>query len=221
MLVGLYGNYDIDKVIRFFDSEGTVTFSNEMDKYYRFQILEQIDFERLARFRTATVKFHVQPFKYSVIEEERIFNVSAVNLMNLHTFTATSYGVTVDAGTNVSVSGTSTSAVEAFIPIDPVVCQGSYTFTATATGEMQGRACPRFFGREIRRTVRYTRRVSENDSGNDRRIADIQLHLSVCRERFNGRFHGIVYTGKGRIERNAHKRREYHCETDNNRVRKW
>lgn len=66
--IGLYGDYDIDDVIKYFDSSGEVVFSNEPDKYYRYEIVEQIDFERLIRFRTAKVKMHVQPFKYSAVE---------------------------------------------------------------------------------------------------------------------------------------------------------
>lgn len=72
--IGLYGNYRIDDIISYFDSSGKVAFSNEIDKYYNYQILEQIDFERLVRFRTATVKFHVQPFKYSNVETEKEFS---------------------------------------------------------------------------------------------------------------------------------------------------
>lgn len=65
ILIGLYGSFSIDEVIAFFNSEGTVTFSNEPTKFYNFQIIQQIDFERLLRYRTATVTFHVQPFKYA------------------------------------------------------------------------------------------------------------------------------------------------------------
>ena len=65
--IGLYGNYDVDEVIRYFNSEGVATFSNEPYKYYNYKILDQIDLERLIRFKTATVTFHVQPFKYSTV----------------------------------------------------------------------------------------------------------------------------------------------------------
>ena len=75
MKIGLYGNYRIDDIISYFDSSGVVTFSNEVDKFYRYQIIEQIDFERLVRFRTATVKFHVQPFKYSRVETKKVFTI--------------------------------------------------------------------------------------------------------------------------------------------------
>ena len=74
--IGLHGNYDINEVIKYFDSEGVVTFSNEPDKYYRYAILEQIDFERLLRFRTAKVKFHVQPYKYNKNESKQILEIT-------------------------------------------------------------------------------------------------------------------------------------------------
>ena len=36
--IGLSYNFDIDDIIAFFNSEGTVIFSNEPDKYYNYQI---------------------------------------------------------------------------------------------------------------------------------------------------------------------------------------
>lgn len=80
--LGLHGDFDIDDAIAFFDSEGEVVFGNEPDKYYRYQILDQIDFERLVRFRTATVKMHVQPFKYDAVD--RVFEAvgKSVTLRN-------------------------------------------------------------------------------------------------------------------------------------------
>lgn len=62
--IGLYGTFDINQVIAYFNSEGTVIFSNEPDKLYNYKIINQIDFERLVRYRTATVTMHCQPFKY-------------------------------------------------------------------------------------------------------------------------------------------------------------
>lgn len=66
--VGLYKDFDINAIIAYFNSEGTVVFSNEPDKYYNYQIIDQIDFERLVRYRTATVRMHCQPFKYSTTQ---------------------------------------------------------------------------------------------------------------------------------------------------------
>ena len=62
--IGLKGDFDIDEVIQYFNGEGDIVFSNEPNKFYKVKIIEQIDYERLLRFRTATVKFRTQPFKY-------------------------------------------------------------------------------------------------------------------------------------------------------------
>lgn len=67
--IGLYGDYNVDDIIDFFNvTSGKVTFSNEIDKYYNFAIYNQIDLERLVRFRKAKVTMHVQPFKYSATD---------------------------------------------------------------------------------------------------------------------------------------------------------
>ena len=73
--IGLTNNYNIDEVIKYFNSEGIITFSNEPDKYYRFAIYEQIDFERLIRYKTAEVTLHLQPFKFNVDETEQETNI--------------------------------------------------------------------------------------------------------------------------------------------------
>lgn len=72
--IGLHDDYNIDDVIDFFNTSGTIVLSNEPDKFYNFALYEQIDFERLIRFKTAKVKIHVQPFKYS--ENETDINYS-------------------------------------------------------------------------------------------------------------------------------------------------
>ena len=84
MKIGLFGDYDIDDIITFFNSSGTVTFSNEPEKYYVYDILNAIDYERLLRFRTADITYHVQPFKYSNIEKMKVFSnpTSAITVRN-------------------------------------------------------------------------------------------------------------------------------------------
>ena len=66
--IGLYGNYDINKVIKYFTGEGEIVFSNEPDKVYTAKIIQQIDYNRLLRFRQATVIFRTQPFKRKLFE---------------------------------------------------------------------------------------------------------------------------------------------------------
>ena len=62
--IGLRGKFDINKVIKYFTGEGEIIFSNEPDKVYTAKIVDQIDYNRLLRFKTAVVKFRVQPFKH-------------------------------------------------------------------------------------------------------------------------------------------------------------
>lgn len=84
MKIGLFGDYDIDEIISFFNTSGTVTFSNEQERYYKYDILDAVDYERLMRFRTAEITYHVQPFKYSNIEKLKVFSnpTSAITVRN-------------------------------------------------------------------------------------------------------------------------------------------
>ena len=134
--IGLHGDFDIDDAIAFFDSEGEVVFGNEPDKYYRYQILDQIDFKRLVRFRTAKVKMHVQPFKYDAVD--RTFDI--VNqFLHVRDSTATKFGITVtSSGGNIRVAGRATSDVDIEVPIESMSLSGSYTLTASASGSAAG-----------------------------------------------------------------------------------
>ena len=82
-IIGLHGDYDVDQVIYFFNSEGEVIFSNEPDKYYKYEILDEIEFERLLRFKKAKVKFHVQPFKYSAVDNYLDLNTTNLNQISI------------------------------------------------------------------------------------------------------------------------------------------
>ena len=135
--IGLYGDFKIDDVISYFSKSGEVVFSNEPDKYYNFAILEQIDFERLIRFRTAKVKFHVQPFKYSDVG--RIYNFDN-NYIKLMPYSQTTNGITATfTGNNLSLKGTATFDAEFYIPIvlEPLTA-GEYSLVATSSGTVSG-----------------------------------------------------------------------------------
>lgn len=125
-VIGLHGKYNVDDVISFFDSEGEVIFSNEPDKRYRFQIVEQIDFERLGRFKTAEVVFHVQPFKYDAVKHATEFNSERFVIPDTR---IVSGGVTLTAVNNVvTITGTATRDQQLYLPIEDVVVNaGSYT----------------------------------------------------------------------------------------------
>lgn len=134
--IGLSYNYDIDAIIKFFDSQGTVTFSNEPDKYYNYQILDQIDFERLLRFKTATVTMHVQPFKYPTSEEPAVFSR---NRIKLQSYDQTTSGVTVkvteglEYDQEIVITGNGTATFS--IPIQTLtITPDRYAFSAYAEG---------------------------------------------------------------------------------------
>lgn len=133
MSIGLFGDYDVDEVINYFNSEGVVIFSNEPDKFYNYQIINQIDFEKLLRFKTATVTFHVQPFKYSAIDDALLFTKEK---LRMKPYTSTQRGVTlkVESG-EISVKGNATSDVEFYVPIENMILDvGNYKLSATADG---------------------------------------------------------------------------------------
>ena len=77
--IGLSYNYNVDDVIEYFNTEGKITFSNEPDKYYNFTTLNQIDFDKLIRFKKAKITIHVQPFKYSNVESTKTYNFTQSN----------------------------------------------------------------------------------------------------------------------------------------------
>lgn len=143
MSVGLHGNFDIDQVIKYFNSEGTVTFSNEPYKYYKYRIVAQIDFNRLVRYRTANVVFHVQPFKYSTTEKQKTFEVAGLNEIEIQNFgnvkakpTITLYG----QGTiNISLNGSQVLEVNLLdeITID-IESMEAYTGTTLKNRQVKG-----------------------------------------------------------------------------------
>lgn len=131
--IGLSYNYDIDDIIAFFNSEGTVIFSNEGGKYYNYQILEQIDFEKLIRFKTATVTMHIQPFKYSSVEVMKTFNTGLITLNN---YSRELNGILLTATNElITISGTPTAATEFYVPINTITLdEGEYTLNAYSIG---------------------------------------------------------------------------------------
>lgn len=88
LLLGLKANADINQVIKYFSGQGDLILSNESDKYYKAKILEKIDYERLIRYKVATVIFHVEPFKYKVSE-----TVTDLTIDNEESLTVTNSGL--------------------------------------------------------------------------------------------------------------------------------
>lgn len=132
--IGLHGNYNVDDAIQYFDSEGTVVFSNEPDKYYKYQILEPIDFAKLVRFRTATVTFHVQPFKYSAIDESVTLSNQMIELENTR---LSSGGLTLTVSNGlINIDGT--GRADFYVPIKPISLENGTYVLATKSDSQEG-----------------------------------------------------------------------------------
>lgn len=120
--IALCGKFDLDEIVAFFNSSGTVTFSNEEDKYYYYTIYHQIDFENLIRHKTAVVTMRVQPFKFSLVDKFRRFVVNK-NLFELSEFEKSSTGLTAKTNKDgtIRLSGKGNyGQTEFFVPIKPV-----------------------------------------------------------------------------------------------------
>ena len=96
MTIGLYHTFDIDQIIAFFNGSGTIVFSNEPDKKYNFKIIEQIDYESLIKFKTASITLHCQPFKYPLTE----------------TPIETAYDYITETGTNITLNNTKSAPMQ-------------------------------------------------------------------------------------------------------------
>lgn len=107
--IGLTRDYDIDNIIAWLHGEGDIQFSNEPDRYYRVKVHDQIDFERLLRFRTAEVKFFTQPFKYSATERTKTLDVTGLATAEVRNagnyFSKPIITLTGTGTVNVSVNG--------------------------------------------------------------------------------------------------------------------
>lgn len=76
VIIGLKPGYDIDAIAKYFSGAGTLVLSNEPTRVYNVDLYNQVDFEQLFRYRTATVKFWAQPYKYLLGETPTTLNIS-------------------------------------------------------------------------------------------------------------------------------------------------
>lgn len=107
--VGLKIGADVDRIIEFFTGNGEIVFSNESDKYYIARIIRGVDYQRLLRYRTATVTFRVQPFKYNRVELVREATAERTNMIieNLGNHTSKPIITITGVGTvELSLNGT-------------------------------------------------------------------------------------------------------------------
>lgn len=95
----LHDTYDLDDVEAFFNTSGTIVFSNEPEKVYNFETIDAIDFERAVKFKRASITFHVQPYKLQYQERAETFPSSPAGVYN--------YG-NVDSAPRIRINGSGT-----------------------------------------------------------------------------------------------------------------
>jgi predicted phage tail component-like protein len=133
--ISLTYDYDIDDIIEFFNSSGKVIFSNEPEKYYKYAIYKQIDFESLIRFKTAKVNFHVQPFKFSDTESTKTFtfasddNKSLIIRNNGNIYSRPTLTITGSDTVNIYINGSQILSIS--LNIDQTIVINAETMNAT------------------------------------------------------------------------------------------
>lgn len=113
LLIGLTQSANIDEVMKYFTGSGEAVFSNEPDKVYNATIISQIDYARLGRYKTATVVFRTQPFKYEYLEKQSKLTLNEYGGKNLFNPNKATSSTGVDASYEDSIltltsTGTST-----------------------------------------------------------------------------------------------------------------
>ena len=130
--ISLGPGYNIDEIIDFFNSQGTVVFSNEPDKYYNYQIIDPIDFDSP---EDISITMHVQPFKYSLVDNFVSFPIKK-QMLEVDYYKKITNGIEISNNNNViEVKGTAIATTAVYIPIHPIYCnKGDYVLNVYSNG---------------------------------------------------------------------------------------
>lgn len=102
----------LDELSALFTGEGTVTFSNEPNKYYKYYITSPVVFEV-----ETTVTMRVQPFKYSLIDGVRTFNFKE-QLLKTSRYVNSKQGIHVNViDSKIEIKGEGQYPTEWYIPV--------------------------------------------------------------------------------------------------------
>lgn len=72
-VIGLKSTANVDEVIAWLDGSGVLKCSDDALKFRNAMVLEQVDYQKLIRFRKAEVEFYVKdPFRYLVTETPQV-----------------------------------------------------------------------------------------------------------------------------------------------------
>lgn len=137
--IGITDKSIVNQVIGFLNSEGTVTFSNEPTMVYQYKIVKQIDFERLLRFKTASVTMHVQPFKKCLTEKELTFSGAEQKIKFIDYYAEKNSVVAICNDGVLTFEGTATQNTTFFIHIENLKLDaGSYRLDVYSSGNTAG-----------------------------------------------------------------------------------
>lgn len=153
--IGVTQNADIDEITGYFTGTGDVVFSNETSKYYKATIINQIDYARLVRYRTATIVFRAQPYKYEY--EENVEVIEPANLFDFSKWYANN--------DKLSVTGGNLAVTENSLTLD---YSGSIllgTFSASATPTEADIETIKTFGIEVDPNTLYTLSMMGDNNG--------------------------------------------------------
>ena len=82
--IGLTKNANVNDVLSYFSGSGNLILNCESDKYYKASVYNQIDLEKLVRYRTGKVDFYCQPFKYKINDNFIVVANSVTNDGNIY-----------------------------------------------------------------------------------------------------------------------------------------
>lgn len=137
--IGITDQSIVNQVIGFLNSEGTVTFSNEPTMVYQYKIVKQIDFERLLRFKTASVTMHVQPFKKCLTEKELTFSGAEQKIKFIDYYAEKNGVIAACNGFKWAFLGTATQNTAFFSPIENLkLSPGNYRLDIYSSGNTAG-----------------------------------------------------------------------------------
>ena len=82
--IGITQKANLNDILSYFSGDGDLILNCENDKYYKASIYNQIDLEKLIRYRTGKIEFYCQPFKYKVSDDFVVVTNSVINSGNIY-----------------------------------------------------------------------------------------------------------------------------------------
>lgn len=105
--VGITNTTYLDDICGWLTGTGKLIVSEDLDKYVTVYFLEQIDFEKLMKFKTASITARCQPFRYLVQDQPMTFSDKTFTVKNTGNYIAKPCITIQGSGScSISVNGT-------------------------------------------------------------------------------------------------------------------